>query len=55
MEKFGIQAKGREAFETEERFQLKEPSIFYQPVFAPENNDLRPKNTYSWMIFHKYQ
>jgi putative transposase len=48
MEKLGIKAKSREAVETVERYQLKEPAIFYKPIFAPENNDLRPKNTYFW-------
>jgi len=46
LEKLGIKAKGREAVETEGSFQLKEPVISYKPVFAHENTDLRPKNTY---------
>jgi hypothetical protein len=48
MEKLGIKAKGREAVETDGRYQLKEPVLSYKANFNPENNDLRPENTYFW-------
>jgi hypothetical protein len=41
MEKFGIKAKGREAIETNGRYQLGEPMISYEPDFTSENGDLR--------------
>jgi hypothetical protein len=38
--------KGRETIEADGRYQLREPGIFYEPIFTPENSDLRFKNTY---------
>jgi hypothetical protein len=48
MEKLGIKVNGREAVEANGKYQLREPTIPYKPVFTPENADLRPKNTYFW-------
>jgi hypothetical protein len=45
MEKLGIKVKGREAIETNGRYQLRRPVIPYEPNFTLENGHLGFSNT----------
>ena len=47
-EKLGIRAKGRIVGELGGSYHLREAQVPYNSDFAPENSDLRAKNTYFW-------
>ena len=48
-EKLGYKAKGREVTGAKGVYELKESPGSYRGILGHENDDLRPKNRYSWM------
>ncbi|MCL0107215.1 hypothetical protein M1N63_02145 [Thermodesulfovibrionales bacterium] len=42
----GVLDKGRKTIETEERYQLREPSVPYRSLFKIKNEDIGTDNTY---------
>jgi putative transposase len=48
--KLGILAQGRDAKETDEGYQLREPIEAYSPHLEAKKGDIGPENTYYWNI-----
>jgi len=44
----GIKAKGRKIIGSKKGYELREPAIPYGANLTPENDLLRPQNTYYW-------
>jgi hypothetical protein len=47
----GIRAIGREVMGEDGIYELREPDVSYDAIFAGKNTGLRPKNTYFWNVF----
>jgi hypothetical protein len=47
-EELGIRAKGREAWNRQAQFELREPGASYSGRFRPEKGYIGPESTYSW-------
>ena len=46
--KLGHKSQGRDIFQVESKYTLKEPTGPYNTVFDPQKEPLRPKNAYFW-------
>jgi len=46
----GFRAKGREAMEAGEGYQLREEAAHYKALFSAEKCDIDPENTYLWDV-----
>jgi putative transposase len=49
--KLGANGIGQKAFENNSGYELKETQESYSRLLNPENDRLRPNNTYSWNVF----
>lgn len=47
----GLNGRGRAVRERDGSFELREPSVAYNPVLMPENMDLSTQNKYEWKAF----
>ena len=46
----GFRAKGREAMEADEGYQLREEAAHYKAFSRAEKSDIGPENTYLWEV-----